>query len=68
MANLELNEEEQLNQQKADLLDDLMATVTVMEEIYRYHPDNPSKVDIVKEYSTLEKIKKDIEKELSEIE
>ena len=41
MANLELNEEERLNQQKADLLDDLMATITVMEEIYRYHPDNP---------------------------
>jgi hypothetical protein len=38
-----------------------------MEEIYRYHPNNPNKVDIVKEYTILEKIQSDIEKELSEL-
>ena len=67
MANLELNEEEQLNNQKSALIDDLMATVTVMEEVWNYHPDNPNKKDIVQEYKLLERIKFDIEKELSEL-
>jgi len=67
MANLELNEEEQLNNQKSALIDDLMATVTVMEEVWNYHPDNPNKKDIVQEYKLLERIKSDIEKELSEL-
>lgn len=67
MAQLELNEEEQLNHQKAALLDDLMATVTVMEEVWNYHPDNPNKKDIIQEYKLLERIKSDIEKELKEL-
>jgi hypothetical protein len=67
MANLELNEEEQLNNQKSALIDDLMATVTVMEEVWNYHPDNPNKKDIVQEYKLLERIKSNIEKELSEL-
>ena len=67
MAQLELNEEEQLNHQKAALLDDLMATVTVMEEVWNYHPDNPNKKDIIQEYKLLERIKADIEKELKEL-
>lgn len=68
MAELELNKQEQLNNHKSALIDDLMATVTVMEEIWNYHPDNPNKKDIVQEYKLLERIKSDIEKELSELE
>jgi hypothetical protein len=64
---LELNEQEQLNQQKAALLDDLMATVTVMEEVWNYHPDNSNKKDIIEEYKALELIKSSIEKELEEL-
>lgn len=64
---VELNKEEQLNQQKASLLDDLIAVSMVMEEIWDYHPDNPSKKDIIKEYNNLKKIQSDIEKELSEL-
>ena len=67
MAQLELNKEEQLNEQKAALLDDLMATVTVMEEVWNYHPDNPNKKDIIQEYKLLERIKSDIEKELADL-
>ena len=67
MAQLELNEQEQLNQQKAALLDDLMATVTVMEEVWNYHPDNPNKKDIIAEYNQLLKIQGDIENELQEL-
>lgn len=68
MANLELNEEEKLNQQKALLLDDLLAVSTVIEEIWNYHPDNPNKKDVVSEYQTLLKIQKDIEIELKGLE
>jgi len=67
MAQLELNKEEQLNQQKANLLDDLMAVATVMEEIWNYHPDNPNKKDVITEYNHLLKIKEDIENELESL-
>ena len=56
-----------LEEQKVELINDLAATVTVMEEMWRYHPDNPSKVDIVKEYNTLLQIQKDIEKEIQDL-
>lgn len=68
MANLELNEEEQLNQQKASLLDDLVAVSTVLEETWNYHPDNPNKKNVIEEYNQLLKIKEDIERELEELE
>ena len=67
MKNLELNKEEQLNQQKASLLDDLIAVDTVLEEIWNYHPDNPNKKDIIKEYKILKQMQKDIEAELVEL-
>lgn len=68
MANLELNEEEQFNQQKASLLDDLVAVSTVLEETWNYHPDNPNKKNVIEEYNQLLKIKEDIERELEELE
>ena len=61
--------QEQLDQDntKSELIDDLVATSTVMEELWRYHPDNPSKKDVREEYKILEQIKKDIESELAGI-
>ena len=38
-----------------------------MEEIWRYHPDNPNKKDVVKEFNVLKEIKKNIEEEIAEI-
>jgi len=67
MENLELNEQEQLNQQKATLLDDLLSVDTVMEEIWSYHPENPNKKDIVEQYDILKRIKSTIEEELKEL-
>lgn len=55
-------------EQKTELLNDLLATSTVMEELWNYHPDNPNKKDVVKEYKVLEVIKADIEKEIKELE
>ena len=52
---------------KTELINDLIATTTVMEEIWRYHPDNPNKKDVVKEFNVLKEIKKNIEEERAEI-
>ena len=35
---------------KADLINDLISVSTVMEELWKYHPENPAKIDIVSEY------------------
>ena len=61
--------QEQMDQDniKTELLNDLVATTTVMDEVWRYHPDNPKKKDIVKEYNILKQIIKDIELELEEL-
>ena len=56
-----------LEEKKVELINDLAATVTVMEEMWRYHPNNPKKVDIVKEYNVLLQIQKDIEKEIQDL-
>jgi len=52
---------------KSELINDLVATTTVMDEVWRYHPDNPKKKDIVKEYNILKQIIKDIESELADL-
>tara|TARA_B110000259_G_scaffold83503_1_gene97474 strand:+ start:464 stop:667 length:204 start_codon:yes stop_codon:yes gene_type:complete len=61
--------QEQSNQNslKSELINDLAATFTVMDEMWRYHPDNPNKKDIIKEYKILKQIVKDIEHELEEL-
>ena len=62
-----MENKQKLEEQKTELINDLIATTTVIEELWRYHPDNPNKVDIIKEFKVLTKIKSDIEKEIEEI-
>ena len=62
-----MTKQEELDQQKSELINDLVATSTVMDEMWRYHPDNPNKKDIVKEYKILKQIQADIERELNEV-
>ena len=57
-------EQSEINYLKTELVNDLIATTTVMEELWKYHPENPNKKDVVSEYKVLEKIKVDIEKEM----
>ena len=57
----------ELEEVRAELINDLVATATVMEELWNYHPDNPDKKDVVKEYDVLKKIQKDIEQEIAEL-
>lgn len=59
--------EQETQEHKASLIDDLLATATVMEELWLYHPDNPNRKDIVAEYKVLETIKEDLEQELEKI-
>jgi len=61
----ELKEEQ--NHKKSELINDLVATITVMEEYWRFHPDNPEKQDVISEYVKLEEMKAGIEKELAEL-
>jgi len=53
---------------KSELIQDLVATSTVMDEMWRYHPENPNKKDIITEYNILKQIQKDIESELADLE
>lgn len=40
-------EQSTINNLKTELLNDLVATTTVMDEIWRYHPDNPKKKYVI---------------------
>lgn len=64
-----MNQQEQMEQdlQKSSLINDLNSVITVMEELYQYHPNNPNKRDLVSEYSNLERIKEEIENELDNL-
>ena len=62
-----MSEQDKIDNQKAELINDLMPTATVKEEVWRYHPDNPNKKDVVKEYDILCQIEKDLELEIEEL-
>lgn len=62
-----MSNKETLEEQKANLVNDLIAVSTVIEEIWNYHPDNPNKKDIIAEYNQLLKIQGDIENELASL-
>ena len=53
--------------QRNELVNDLIATSTVMDELWQYHPDNPKQKDVVKEYNVLKQMAKDFEKEIDEL-
>jgi|TARA_R100000951_G_scaffold109274_1_gene106191 hypothetical protein len=53
---------------KRELMEDILAVNTVIEEVWNYHPSNPNKLDIEEEYDKLMEIKSDLQKELVEFE
>ncbi|MDB4378336.1 hypothetical protein N9Z41_01060 [bacterium] len=63
-----MSNKETLEEQKANLVNDLIAVTTVLEELWNYHPDNSEKKDVVAEYNQLLKIQGDIENELKSLE
>jgi len=66
--NITQEQPEDKEAQKAELISDLIATTTVMEELWKYHPENSNKKDVVAEYNILEQIQSDIEYELKGLE
>ena len=56
-----------MNNIKEELVNDLMAITMVMEELWKYHPSNPDKIDIITEYEVLGKIKDNIELDLDRL-
>ena len=64
----EKSKKELLEEKKVNLVNDLIAANTVTEEIWKYHPDNPNKHDVVEEYKQLKQIMNDIEEEIKEVE
>ncbi len=53
---------------KRELMEDILAVNTVIEEVWNYHPSNPNRLDIEEEYDKLMEIKSDLQKELVELE
>ena len=49
---------------RVKLIDELMTVVQIMDELYRYHPDNPNRFNVVEEYKILAERKVQIEAEL----
>jgi len=60
-------EQSNLDNQKSELINDLIATSTVIDELWRYHPENPNKKDIIEEFNILKNIQLDIECELADL-
>jgi hypothetical protein len=50
--------------QRVKLIDELMTVVQIMDELYRYHPDNPNRFNVAEEYKVLAERKVQIEAEL----
>ncbi len=42
---------------KVEKVNDLVAVITIMEDYWRFHPANPNKEDVVKEYDKLAAIR-----------
>ena len=61
---MELNEKEKL---RIELINDMIAATTVIDELWNYHPDNPNKKEVVKEYRLLEKLKIEAEDKIKNI-
>jgi hypothetical protein len=49
---------------RVKLIDELMTVVEIMDELYRYHPDNPNRFNVAEEYKILAERKAQIDAEL----
>ena len=52
--------------EQMQLLDELMSTIQIMDELYRYHPENPTQVDVVSEFKALAERKVEIKAKLGQ--
>jgi hypothetical protein len=63
----ESTEQERRDNEKSELLQDLIATERVIEDLWRYHKNNPKHTILEDEYSKLEKMKSNIENKLEKL-
>jgi hypothetical protein len=56
-----------MTKKEIQLIDDLMSVATIMDEVFRFHPENPKQVNVVEYYNELKSKKVEIENELQKI-
>lgn len=61
------SEQPQERDPRVELINDLMAVSTIMEDYYRFHPANPKQENVVEEYAKLEAIKTQIEVDINKL-
>ncbi len=49
---------------RVKLIDELMTVGQIMDELYKYHPENPKQIDVESEFKVLAERKVQIEAEL----
>ena len=64
---MDKEEKLRLETKRVGLINDLIATNTVKEEIWKYLRDNPNKSDIKAEYDSLKSAQSQVEEELKEV-
>ena len=57
-----------LKEKRIELINDLIAITTVKDDLWQYHPNNPKKKNVVKEFDSLIEMYKKIEVEIEEVE
>ena len=61
-----MTESEWFENKERDMINDIISITTIMEDYWRFHPDNPKKVDLLSEYKSLEELRDKTETELKE--
>lgn len=61
-----MTEQEWFDNKERDLINDIISISTIMDDYWRFHPENPKKIDLVSEYASLKELATKLEKELEE--
>ena len=59
--------QEQIEQKKANLVNDLIFLLNIEDELWRYHPENPSKVKVEAEWIDVNDKIQAVENELKQL-
>ena len=59
--------QEQIEQKKADLVNDLIFLLNIEDELWRYHPENPSRVKVEAEWIDVKDKIQAVENELKQL-
>ena len=59
-----MTENEWFENKERDMINDIISITTIMEDYWRFHPDNHKKVDLLSEYKSLEELRDKTETEL----